>query len=131
MPANIRSIAALWHLRQRRNAAIVCREEPHECDWSPVDQPATGDRCAIPGVVVFCPRGRSAHAVSSSRNGGRGRSSRTHVELRGDRFAVRVVVKARVWVMPMQRRIPIAFLPPARGQRSPAPAPWSRGAALR
>ena len=30
MPANVRSIPALWHLRQRRNAVIVCRDHPQE-----------------------------------------------------------------------------------------------------
>lgn len=30
MPANVRSIPALWHLRQRRNAVIVCRDDPRE-----------------------------------------------------------------------------------------------------
>jgi hypothetical protein len=30
MPANVRSIPALWHLRQRCNAVIVCREDPQE-----------------------------------------------------------------------------------------------------
>jgi hypothetical protein len=32
MPANVRSIPALWHLRQRRNAVIVCRDDPQEYD---------------------------------------------------------------------------------------------------
>lgn len=30
MPANVRSIPALWHLRQLRNAVIVCRDDPRE-----------------------------------------------------------------------------------------------------
>jgi hypothetical protein len=29
MPANVRSIPALWHLRQLRNA-VVCRDDPQE-----------------------------------------------------------------------------------------------------
>jgi hypothetical protein len=32
MPANVRSIPALWRLRQRRNAVIVCRDDPQEYD---------------------------------------------------------------------------------------------------
>lgn len=30
MSANVRSIPALWYLRQRRNAVIVCRDDPQE-----------------------------------------------------------------------------------------------------
>jgi hypothetical protein len=30
MPANVRSIPALWNLRQRPGAAIVCRDDPRE-----------------------------------------------------------------------------------------------------
>jgi hypothetical protein len=30
MSANVRSIPALWSLRQRRNAVIVCRDDPQE-----------------------------------------------------------------------------------------------------
>ena len=30
MLANVRSIPALWHLRQRRNAVIICRDDPRE-----------------------------------------------------------------------------------------------------
>jgi hypothetical protein len=30
MPANVRSIPALWRLRQLRNAVIVCRDEAQE-----------------------------------------------------------------------------------------------------
>lgn len=30
MPANVRSIPALRHLRQRRDAVIVCRDDPQE-----------------------------------------------------------------------------------------------------
>jgi len=33
MVANVRSLPALWHLRQRRNAVIVCREDPAVPLW--------------------------------------------------------------------------------------------------
>ena len=32
VPANVRSLAPLWHLRQRRHAVVACMEDPGELE---------------------------------------------------------------------------------------------------